>query len=125
MKNKRMKERKRNYINSFNNNNSYAWDTAIVYIQAMGNTNYANANRDTTGNTSLLNTGTTGDQKCKIYDLAANCFEVTTEFCSNTHPCTGVGGCFFRSDLKISIRGYLSADARQDNCTFRPLLYVR
>ena len=33
--------------------NSYAWDTAIVYIQAMGNTNYANIGRE--NNTTLLN----------------------------------------------------------------------
>ena len=77
--------------------NSYAWDTAIVYIQTMGNTNYANANRDTTGNKSLKNTGETGDKVCKIFDMAGNCFEWTTEYStyiydSHTYPCTYRGG---------------------------------
>ena len=53
--------------------NSYMWDTAVVYIQKMGNTNYANANTDTTGNTMLKNTGATGDEKCHIFDMAGNC----------------------------------------------------
>ena len=76
--------------------NSYAWDTAIVYIQEMGNENYANANRDTTGNTSLMNTGSTGDEKCKIFDMAANLSEWTTEYSTFTRnsyafPCTTRG----------------------------------
>ena len=44
--------------------NSYAWDTAIVYVQAMGNSNYANA---VDGNGTLNNTGETRDEKCKIW----------------------------------------------------------
>ena len=43
--------------------NSYAWDTAIVYIQnCSNNSNYSNANRETVGNTNLLNTGETRDK---------------------------------------------------------------
>ena len=76
--------------------NSYAWDTAIVYIQAMGNENYANANRDTTGNKSLMNTGSTGDEKCKIFDMAGNITEWTTEYCT-------VGGNFYTSP--VTLRG--------------------
>ena len=53
--------------------NSYAWDTAIVYIQAMGNENYANAHRG--DNKSLMNTGETEDVKCNIYDMAGNVCE--------------------------------------------------
>ena len=76
--------------------NSYAWDTAVLYIQAMGNSNYANANRERTGNTSLKNTGSTGDQKCKIFDMAENTLEWTTEYSTNVNsrygcPCTNRG----------------------------------
>ena len=65
--------------------NSYGWDTAIIYIQAMGHSNYANANRDTTGNTSKLKTGETGDEVCKIFDMAANCKEWTTEYSTDVN----------------------------------------
>ena len=78
--------------------NSYAWDTAIVYIQAMTNTAYACANSYSIGNTSSkLNTGESDDQKCKIYDMAANIYEWTTEYSTLTNsngdfPCTYRGG---------------------------------
>ena len=75
--------------------NSYAWDTAIVFIQEMENTNYANK---TSTNNSLTNTGTTGDEVCNIHDMASNCFEWTTEYSDlklsdYVYPCTyrGVG----------------------------------
>ena len=57
--------------------NSYTWDTAIVFIQAMGNVNYANKLIE---NSKLLNTGTTGDEVCNINDMASNCAEWTTEY---------------------------------------------
>lgn len=58
--------------------NSYAWDTAIVYIQEVGNSNYANK-RGTEINTNLTNTGINGDEVCKINDMASNLREWTTE----------------------------------------------
>ena len=61
--------------------NSYAWDTAIVYIQAMGNDDYANETCETNGNYEILkNTGTTGDEKCHIFDMAGNLGEWSTEY---------------------------------------------
>lgn len=73
--------------------NSYAWDTAIVYIQAMGNANYAN---QTDENGILKNTGSTGDEKCKIFDMTGNTREWTTEYSTYTdssgaYPCTRRG----------------------------------
>ena len=58
--------------------NSYAWDTALVYIQTMADDNYANASD---GNGTLHNTGdvSINDQRCKIFDLSGNCREWTTE----------------------------------------------
>ena len=78
--------------------NSYAWDTAIVYIQEAGNSNYANQTRKYT---SLSNTGNLAegikDEVCKINDMASNINEWTTEHSSSAHsgnagPCAGRGG---------------------------------
>ena len=108
--------------------NSYAWDTAIVYIQAMGNTNYANANRGTS--TTLMNTGLTGDQKCKIFDMAANLLEWTTEYSTLAiskvaFPCTDRGGVYYDSDNYTSYRHDYIATYRSNNVSFRTLLYVK
>ena len=110
--------------------NSYAWDTAIVYIQAMGNANYANANRDTNGNTTLKNTGSTGDEKCKIFDMAGNEIEWTTEYStytysSDAYPCTIRGGSYDLSGDYTSSRSYFNAARSDFSISFRPLLYVK
>ena len=77
--------------------NSYAYDTAIVFIQEMGNVNYANKND---GSMSLKNTGTTQDKVCNIFDMASNCYEVTTEYSDYTnlsisYSCVIRGGNYF------------------------------
>ena len=64
--------------------NSYAWDTATVFIQNCGtNSKYSIQN---SLNTSLLQTGTNSlsdtskiDVQCNIYDMASNTIEWTTE----------------------------------------------
>ncbi len=59
--------------------NSYAWDTAIIFIQAYsGNTSYSQAGVNTNYGASML-TGTHNDQVCNIHDMAANHHEWTTE----------------------------------------------
>jgi len=108
--------------------NSYAWDTAIVYIQAMGNDNYAN---QTDGNDTLTDTGSTGDEKCKIFDMSGNLSECTTEYSTSTYssdayPCTNRGGNAPSSDACTSYRdddGYVAAGDAYTS--FRPLLYVK
>ncbi len=116
--------------------NSYAWDTAIVYIQEMGNANYANANNNTTGNTSLMNTGSTEDEKCKIFDMAGNAREWTTEYSTYTgsnfaRPCTLRGGYYNTSNhytgFRISLGATYSDDATGsgNDVSFRSLLYVK
>ena len=107
--------------------NSYAWDTAIVYIQAMGNSNYANQ-KD--GNGTLKNTGSTGDEKCKIFDMAGNTREWTTEYSIDTgsslaYPCTIRGGYYDSSDDCSSFRDYYIATYGYNDISFRPLLYVK
>ena len=113
--------------------NSYAWDTAIVYIQAMGNENYANANIDTTGNSSVMNTGSTGDEKCKIFDMAGNTDEWTTEYSnyvlkSNVFCYTSRGdNCRTSCDGSSSFTAtrMRNAGGGSEDTTFRFLLYVK
>ena len=111
--------------------NSYAWDTAIVYIQEMGNENYANANKDITGNTSIMNTGSTGDEKCKIFDMAGNPQEWTTEYCAYTgintvFPCTVRGGYHIRPHFNTCYRnGASTTGGFSYGQSFRTLLYVK
>ncbi len=108
--------------------NSYAWDTAIVYIQAMGNENYANK---TDGNGTLKNTGKTEDQVCKIFDMAGNTAEWTTEYSTGTLssggaiPCTLRGGYCINSGYYTSSRDFSDATGSGGNVSFRPLLYVK
>jgi len=62
--------------------NSYAWDTAIMFIQKCSSkTTYYN---QTDGNGTLKNTGATSDVVCNIYDMAGNVSEWTTETTTRT-----------------------------------------
>ncbi len=107
--------------------NSYAWDTAIVYIQNFsGDTDYS---RQNSKNISLSNTGTNGDEVCKINDMASNTSEWTTEYSTNAyssdgHPCTTRGGYYNDSHDYTSRRSYGFADFSYKFTTFRPTLYM-
>ena len=110
--------------------NSYAWDTATVFIQNCGtNSKYS---RQNSLNTSLSQTGTNSltdtsktDVQCNIYDMASNIWEWTTEtsFISS-FPCVIRGGSYGISHYYTSDRdgnGTSSSDGRRG---FRPLLYL-
>ena len=107
--------------------NSYAWDTAIVFIQEMGNKNYANK---ASVNSSRKNTGTTGDEVCNIHDMASNCIEWSTEYSTGTdsnraYPCVG-RGCSFLNDIDYTAyRDESIATSRSNSTSFRILLYVK
>ena len=108
--------------------NSYAWDTAIVYIQEAGNTNYANQ-KGTDINTSLTNTGTKQDEVCKINDMASNCYEWTTEYFSDTDgirafPCVNRGGVYSNSRPYTADRDYSTATSSSNYISFRLSLYL-
>ena len=109
--------------------NSYAWDTAIVFIQSMKteNSNYANK-KDGSG--SLKNTGETGDEVCNIFDMAANLLELTTEYStvtsgSSARPCTARGGRCSGSDDYTAFRTDSTADISSSVFGFRVILYVK
>ena len=105
--------------------NSYAWDTAIVYIQNFsGDTDYS---RQNSLNTSLANTGVNNDEKCKINDMASNTREWTTEYCtytdsSHAYPCASRGGSY--SSYYTYGRAYYYAEFSYDHVSFRCALYM-
>ena len=107
--------------------NSYAWDTAIVYIQKFsGDIDYS---RQGSKNTSLSNTGANGDEVCKINDMASNTYEWTTEYStnansSNAYSCTVRGGCYNYSYICTSVRGNGVATTSGKVFTFRSTLYM-
>ena len=102
--------------------NSYAWDTALVFIQSCSDDNrYSQQN---SSNSSLSTTGTTNDVKCNIYDMASNCYEWSTETAKNNSiPCVCRGGYYFASDWLASTRCYGTTGPATD-LSFRPLLYL-
>ena len=100
--------------------NSYAWDTAIVYIQEATGRDYANQ-KGSSINSSLTNTGTKQDEVCKINDMASNVYEWTTEYSSYPTtslalPCTGRGGF---TTVAATVR--LAASTIQPLAAARPL----
>ena len=116
--------------------NSYAWDTAIVYIQSCGtNSNYANQiGLSTTSNTpskagqAILAQGNgagKNDMQCNIYDMAGNCREWTTETSSDQNtPCVNRGGYYGHTTHYVSFRYGFSSDSNNINFSFRPILYL-
>ena len=107
--------------------NSYAWDTAIVYIQNFsGDTDYS---RQTPLNTSLANTGVNSDEKCKINDMASNTREWTTEYCtytssSNASPCALRGGNYYEGSSYTDSRSSGNAAYSNGSISFRSALYM-
>ena len=74
--------------------NSYAWDTATLFLQTFGGNNkYSRQNSSNNG--SLATTGTGTDKQCNVYDMASNVYEWTTETSSTSNlPCTYRGGSY-------------------------------
>ena len=106
--------------------NSFAWDTAIAFIQSFEDTDYS---LKTSVNSSISTTGTVGteteDKVCNIYDMASNCIEWSTETCSDEdNNCTVRGG-MCRIDYFTAGFRYLSFDdGTNDYYSFRPVLYL-
>ena len=110
--------------------NSYAWDTATLFLQTCGKEKYS---RKTSVNNSLARKGTnssdytgTRDTVCNVYDMASNVREWTTETAdSSDGPCVSRGGIYNDiSDSYTSFRCYNDTSNSYDHYGFRPLLFV-
>ena len=77
--------------------NSYAWDTAIIFIQTYSKEADANSYASKNKSTSFANTGKSNDKYCNIFDMSGNAYEWTTEYSANSvdsdfYPCVPRGG---------------------------------
>ena len=65
--------------------NSYAWDTAIVFIQTYSvKTDYASHNESNTTK-AFTATGKNNDKYCNIFDMSGNASEWTTEYSTDSY----------------------------------------
>ena len=114
--------------------NSYAWDTAIIFIQIYSEkTDYASYNETiTTG--KFTATGKNNDKYCNIWDMSGNALEWTTEYSTTSsssffYPCVYRGGCFVtaigRAGDCTSYRNYDDTTLSGSDIGLRPLLYVK
>ena len=114
--------------------NSYAWDTAIVFIQTYSvKTDYASHNESNTTK-AFTATGKNNDKYCNIWDMSGNACEWTTEYSTISrnsffNPCVFRGGSC-RTDIgKVfyftSLRNYNLTTLSYSNIGLRPLLYVK
>ena len=110
--------------------NSYAWDTAIVFIQTFGTEGYSSKY-------SILNacssdfdkTGCHSDDKvCNIYEMSGNASEWSTETSNDdSDPCVMRGGHNTKSSERYGYTGMRvleSDETASDFHSFRPLLYL-
>ena len=114
--------------------NSYAWDTAIIFIQTYsGKTDYASHNESKTTK-AFTATGKNNDKYCNIWDMSGNAYEWTTEYStyaitSDFRPCVYRGG-YYNADLGLAInytsyRYYHRTTYSLSDLGLRPLLYVK
>ena len=104
--------------------NSYAWDTAILFIQNCG-TNKKYSMQGSLNTDSLAQMGTTIDMQCNIYDMASNMREWTTETCNDSsYPCVIRGGYYDGNINYTSYRVNSNISRSIYFIGFRPILYV-
>ena len=114
--------------------NSYAWDTAIIFIQTYSTETDASSYASQNKSTSFANTGKSNDKYCNIFDMSGNAYEWTTEYStysngSHFYPCVYRGGFYGTGNG----RAYYYTSYRNNNYTtysdsydsLRSLLYVK
>mgnify|MGYP006999057783 CR=1 FL=1 len=108
--------------------NSYAWDTATLFLQTCGEEKYS---IKTSVNKSLASKGTnssdytgTRDTVCNVYDMASNISEWSTETSHDSYyPCVYRGDQYIYSNY-MSYRNISDTSSSHNDRGFRPLLYV-
>ena len=105
--------------------NSYAWDTAIAFIQIYSGDSDYSKERAKSFQNNFVNTGTTNDKRCNIYDMASNYGEWTTETAFGLDAsCTYRGGAYKSDHMYTSSRGISKSTSEYMNISFRPILYI-
>ncbi len=128
--------------------NSYAWDTATLFLQTFDDRTLEGKkvySRQNSLNSSLANQGTNKlevskqDKICNVWDMASNCYEWTTETLygwvleerEHYFPCVLRGSNYNLGGGSYSYKSYYTADRNPDfttsaysTTTFRPLLYL-
>ena len=108
--------------------NSYAWDTAIVFIQEFSrDTDYSRQSslQNTLAKCGEATDGTNNDVRCNIYDMAGNTREWSTEaYSSTSYPCVRRGGYCNNSGYYTSNRGNGRTTYSNDYNSARPTLYL-
>ena len=106
--------------------NSYAWDTAIVFIQTFsGDVDYS---WQTKLQSIIVKCGEATDGKnkdvrCNIFDMAGNTYEWTTETASHdTYPCVVRG--IYGTTIATCLRGGNTASYSNSDYSARPILYL-
>jgi competence protein ComGC len=114
--------------------NSYAWDTAIIFIQTYSTETDASSYASQNKSTSFANTGKSNDKYCNIFDMSGNADEWTTEYSTNSYnsnfyPCVYRGGFYYTGNGKAynytSNRNYNDTTYSDSNGSLRSLLYVK
>ena len=113
--------------------NSYAWDTAIIFIQTYSTETDASSYASQNKSTSFANTGKSNDKYCNIFDMSGNASEWTTEYSTNSYiinspPCVIRGGCYNPANGSghyTSSRSGSNPTSSYSNTGLRPLLYVK
>ena len=116
--------------------NSYAWDTAVYFLQTFDSRTNKNSlkpySRQTSLNASLASQGTNGlediskqDIICNIWDMASNCREWTTEtYAHSGYPSTSRGGRYDLSSDYANSRAHDDISFSVNFISFRVILYL-
>ena len=114
--------------------NSYAWDTAIVFLQTFDKRTSKTKpySQQNSLNSSLAPQGTNNltdltkqDKICNIWDIASNDIEWNTETSSYSgYPCVSRGGNYVFSSNYTSGRNSNSISGASDGVAFRAVLYL-
>ena len=113
--------------------NSYAWDTATLFLQEYDNRSfkrlvYSREYGAYRVNGSIAVKGATADKICNVYEMSTNYCEMTTETSNDSNnPCVFRGGWKWNTtdDGYVSFRGSVREDFQQYNASFRPILYIK
>ena len=108
--------------------NSYAWDTAINFIQTFSEDKFyalCIAYQNTLAKCGEATNGVNNDVKCNIYDMGGNMSEWSTETgVESIIPCVDRGGCYANKTYNTSFRGGTYTYMTNETLSFRPILYL-